>query len=158
MNKILGFAVIIVVIIVLLNISGSGAERFANPAGDAGTSFVRLYEGFKLTNQVFDKSAQSNENLFERILMPVNLKSLDIQVALKDSTRSRGVAIWSVYPGMQTASTQATGIYMDAYDDPTYAFRANTPKYHHVVTVMPGEHKIVELDEPVKRIFMIINI
>lgn len=154
---------LIIVIFVLVLHSTNSVERIENrqPAIPGG-SYVKLYEGFNHTQKVFDKKANGSTNFYQRILMPINLKTIDINVSATGSTvvpnAPRGVSIWSVYPGDPTASTEATGIYMDTYTDPAYAFRANSPKYQHVVTVEPGEHVVMELDVPVKRIFMVINI
>jgi len=170
MNSLLIFAVVIVLILILCNnsITRNGILREKleiRRDAQIGGSYVKLYEGFDYTQQVFDKRASGSENLYYRILMPINLKSLDINVKQEPSSdapamlqQPRGVSIWSVYPGDVTASTEATGVYMDTYDDPAFAFRANSPKYQHIVTVQPGEQVKMELEVPVKRIFMVINV
>lgn len=166
--------IIILVILVILVVCVSPIRLRAsehmdavrsNATPDPRSSYVRLFEGFNFTNEVFQKSTTPQAgNLYYRILMPINLKSLDINVTeqapfVGSTVYPRGVSIWSVYPGDATASTEATGIYMDTYTDPAFAFRANSPyKYEHVATVKPGEHVQMELGEPVKRIFMVINV
>jgi hypothetical protein len=164
-GEILLAVVVILVLIIILRVpKSSGNAEHLTTIMDAkpGMSYVKLYEGFNYTHKVFDKFTDSTGNLYYRILMPINLKSLDINVTPTSSGNAtgepRGVSIWSVYPGDQTASTEATGIYMDTYTDPTYAFRANSPKYQHVTTVEPGQHVRMELEDPVKRIFMVINV
>lgn len=159
-------AILIAAIILLVFLwPTSSSTRGEHLVADPRSSYVRLYEGFDFTNEVFTKTTTPQAgNLYYRILMPINLKSLDINVTKEppfvgSTAAPRGVSIWSVYPGDATASTVATGIYMDAYTDPAFAFRANSPyKYEHVVTVGPGEHVQMELEEPVKRIFMVINV
>jgi hypothetical protein len=154
---------IVAVVIVLLIICCSrvGTSEHLSVEGPAlpGESYVRLYEGFAFNNEVFSKSAEPGETLYYRILKPINLKSIDINLSegSKNENGIRGVSIWSVYPGDPTSSTEATGIYMSTYTDPPYAFRANSPKYSHILTVEPGSHVRMELEEPVKRIFMVIN-
>jgi hypothetical protein len=157
-------AVIVIVIIIVSRRARAGAEYFSEvtPALP-NASFVRLYEGFNYTHEVFNKNADSakDQSLYYRILMPIYLKSIDINVTPGDRDAKgnpRGVSIYSVYPGDVVASSVATGIYMDAYDDPAFAFRANSPKYQHVVSVKPGEHLRMELEDTVKRIFMVINV
>ena len=144
--------VAIVVVLVLLLCMRAPREQFS-VTSDAipGESYVRLYEGFKYTNMVFNKTG---DGLYYRILMPINLKSLDIN--LTDGT-DKVVSIWSVYPEDVLSSSVATGIYMDTYTDPWYAFRANSPKYQRVATVAPGTRLQMEVEEPVKRIFMVIK-
>ena len=162
-------AILIVVVILLIFVCPTGSERMVAERVDADAdprmSYVRLFEGFGFTHEVFQKTTTPQAgNLYYRILMPINLKSLDINVTKEapfvgSTVYPRGVSIWSVYPGDATASTEATGIYMDTYTDPAFAFRANSPyKYQHVATVNPGEHVQMELNEPVKRIFMVINV
>jgi hypothetical protein len=157
MEHLILVAVVVLLLIIILY-HGSNAEHLASTPNE---SFVRLYQAFNYKELVFDKSVGTTENLYYRILMPINLKSIDINVTASSAANTlkpRGVSIWSVYPGDATASTEATGIYMDAYTDPAFAFRANSPKYQHVVTVNPGEHVKMELEVPVKRIFMVINV
>lgn len=162
MNSLVLLALIIVILVLILH-CGSGVEKIENrqPAQE-GNSYVNLYEGFNFTQQVFGKNVSKSKNLYERILMPINLKSIDISVSATGSTvrdnAPRGVSIWSVYPGDPTASTEATGVTTNAYADAAYAFRANSPKYQHILTVNPGERVTMELDEPVKRIFLVINV
>jgi hypothetical protein len=167
MNSLLILAVVVILILILCNnsIARNGINEHLEIRRDAqiGGSYVKLYEGFNFTQKVFDKHASGSENLYYRILMPINLKSLDINVKKEPAANTplvqqpRGVSIWSIYPGDTIASTEATGVYMDTYDDPAFAFRANSPKYQHIVTVKPGEQVKMELEDPVKRIFMVIN-
>ena len=142
----------VIVAIVLIFMYRSPNEHFsATTSALPGESYVRLYEGFKYTNLVFDKTG---DGIYYRILMPINLKSLDINLT---SGAGKVVSIWSVYPGDVLASSVATGIYMSAYTDPWYAFTANSPKYQRVATVAPGTRLQMELEDPVKRIFMVIR-
>ena len=163
MNALILLALIIVILMIVLHRSGGGVEKMENrqPA-KPGKSYVKLYEGFNHTQKVFDKGVDKSMNFYERILRPINLKTIDINVTADGSTvmpnAPRGVTIWSVYPNDPTASTEATGVTTSAYADAAYAFRANSPKYQHIVTVNPGEHVTMELDVPVKRIFMVANI
>lgn len=115
--------------------------------------YVKLYEGFNWKKRVFDVSLL--EFPYLRLLKPINLKSFDID--LTGAPASQSVELWSVYPNSAVSSTQATGIYTDIYREPEYAFRANTPKYQKIAEVKGGEILKENVDDVVKRVFIVVK-
>jgi len=130
---------------------------------EGDTSWVRLYGAPWQKNLAFEYAPVYGQFGFLRKIMPIQLKSVDINVpaiandagqnaTMKSMNPVRGVRIWSMFTNMPTASN-LPGFY-NSYTEPDFARRANSGKYTLVAQVGAGQRLIANVSEPVKKIFM----
>lgn len=134
---------------------------------------VKLYEGPYGRDLAYDFTPRTTDvgEGYMRIIMPISLQSLDINLPLRDpalepgdmpniTSRSydpqRFVQVWAVFGDDTVASTES-GFY-NAYTEPDWARRANSAKYKLIAAVAPGERLVANVQIRVRRIFLICNL
>jgi hypothetical protein len=141
-------AILLLAFIITVWLCGSSKEEFDE--GGKGT-YVRLYEGFGQKKLAYQTSG------YDKIILPVDLKSVDIYLAQLGDERDavRKVEIWSMYDGSNSASTEAS--FYNSYLEPEVELRSNPAKYQLLIRVAPGEHLRADLIRPVKKILLIVR-
>lgn len=146
---------LIVILILLLIFLFSNSEKFVNPTIQA-TPFVRLYERFNQKNLIFDLTPvlQDPTSMYFRDIVKAEIKSMDLNLPLKHDNLddARKIEIWSVYPGDTTSSSESD--FYNPFTEPDYARRANSAKYKLLVDMKAGNRIKLNLDEPVKKVFI----
>jgi hypothetical protein len=140
-------------------------ERLAigNPVEEAtGTlSWIRLYEAPWQKDLAFEFApevdyAKRLGSGYIRRMMPVNLKSLDINLprsGFGNMDVMRKIEIWGVFGNDVIASTESD--FYNSYTEPDWALRANSAKYRLIGRVEPGQRLRVNPVEPVKRVMVV---
>lgn len=118
--------------------------------------FIRLHESFNLKNLVFDYEPVFDDptSMYLRTVVKANIKSIDINLPKKndglDSIRT--VEIWNIYNGDNTASSESD--FYNMFTEPDFARRANDAKYKLITKVSAGNRIVLNVDEPIKKVFV----
>jgi len=142
--------VLIIVMMILIAIS---AEQFIDPKNKA---YIRLYSDFNQNNLQFQFTPRDQfyRNRYIRLIVKINLKSLDINMPLLHDGLDdvRVLEIWNMYEGTNVSSLESD--FYNSYTEPDYARRANPGKYKLLLRLHAGQHYKLNITEPVKKIFL----
>lgn len=144
----------------LVNLDQSGDAGQFTP--NTNVNYVRLYEELDQAGLAFEFQPNMNYgdkigNGYMRIIRPISLKSIDINVprVSADYDPLRYVRVWQMYGNDSTASTES-GFY-NAYTEPEWVTRSS-PKYQLIAIVLPGEHLVANVTDRVRRVLLEINV
>jgi hypothetical protein len=158
-------AIIIIGLIYLARNGKINSEHLAPSHGDGpNIPYIRLYEGFNYQNLAYSYTPGNIDYTtpagaikgYLRLIIPVNLKSVDISLPKLGTQidQIRRVEIWGMDQHDDNIASIESSFY-NSYLEPEFAMKANPARYKHLIRVLPGDRVRKEIDEPVKKIFIV---
>lgn len=157
-STILYLSAVVIVLVILFIVLPSSAEHMDEPNGNYS---VVLYEGYRVSDVKKSFVGSVNKPNFLKLIFPFNLKSYTINTPVIPKNRVLHIKIMSLYEGSNIASSVATGVGTDPYKEPEYTRTASPTKYTILEDLYISDkavNKVVELDKPVKRVMMFIEL
>jgi hypothetical protein len=146
----MGTVIVILIILIIIFYLAKRKEHMTDIRSN-----IMLYEGFDQKNLAYSESLKPGEYI--KKMVRINLKSVDINLPkLGDKyDEIRRVEIWAMNNEDVNASLES-GFY-NSYLEPEIEFRANPAKYRKILRVLPGEHLVMNMTVPIKKIMLMIS-
>lgn len=145
------FALLCILFIVFLMLIPIAEPMQVSP-GDR--PHIKLYEGFYQKDMMLSLEPEPGKPFYIRKIYKINLKSVDIFIPTRNDgyDDARTVKLWSMYPDDITASSESD--FYNSYTEPDFARRTNGAKYKQLLEVRAGQHVVVNITDPVKKVFI----
>lgn len=158
-NYAIVIAVIIVLFLLIFYSKSENSENFypssSNPE-KAPSPYMKFFQNPYGKYLVFHFEPNPNypEAIYLRDIYKANIRSMDLFLPLQhdgfDSLRS--IKIWNIYNGSNTASTESS--FYSPFTEPAWTRRVNFGKYQLLVELKAGEHKKLNFEIPIKKVFI----
>lgn len=127
-------------------------------------SYVRLYQDWDGTQMIFESENPLNASMepgdikYFKDHITGQVRTIDINILpSSDADRYRGVKIWAYYPNSNNATTLSMQYETNPFYMPEHRLNAYAG-FTLLADVKPGQHHVVQVNIPVKKIFMVARI
>ena len=152
--------IIFLVIILIYYMYQTNSEHYtigSNPHPDVQpTPFIKLYDSFQWKGLVFEHFPEMNLPAYKYVntFYRGTVKSIDLNLPKQDDNLDsvRNIQVWGVNGSDNLASSECD--FYNPFTEPDWAKRANYVKYKLLGEVRAGERIRIDLNTPIKKVYI----